>query len=124
MRILFFNFRTFDAPASLIHELALKLPDDNLHITVRRSKLLCAALREGLKSKFNAKLHIKVVVLTARVCMHNVSLLQVTFAGESAIDMGGPKREFFRLFAEEAYMSPFFQGGTRSVLILYSRTSG
>ena len=29
-------------------------------------------------------------------------LFQITFVGEGAVDYGGPKREFFRLFAQEA----------------------
>ena len=35
-------------------------------------------------------------------------ILQVTFVGEGAIDQGGPKREFFRLFAEQA--CTYFRG--------------
>ena len=66
------NFRTsLDTPASLVHNLALKLLDDNLHITVRRSNLLSDALREGLKSKFNAKMPIKVgTFYMSKLCMH------------------------------------------------------
>ena len=30
-----------------------------------------------------------------------VHLFQITFVGEGAVDYGGPKREFFRLFAQE-----------------------
>lgn len=31
------------------------------------------------------------------------------------MDLGGPKWEFFRLFAAEVYESSFFQGGERKV---------
>ena len=36
------------------------------------------------------------------LCDHVVSFLfQITFIGEGAIDYGGPKREFFRIFSQE-----------------------
>ena len=37
---------------------------------------------------------------------------QITFVGEGAVDLGGPRREFFRLLACEAAESPYFCGGT------------
>ena len=36
-------------------------------------------------------------------------VLQVTFIGEGALDHGGPKREFFRLFAQ-GVSERYFQG--------------
>ena len=41
----------------------------------------------------------------------NHMVLQVTFVGEGAIDQGGPKREFFRLFAEQA--CTYFRGDNK-----------
>jgi hypothetical protein len=37
--------------------------------------------------------------------------MQVTFVGEGAVDHGGPKREFFRLFAKEASQT-YFKGAS------------
>ena len=37
--------------------------------------------------------------------------MQVTFVGEGAVDHGGPKREFFRLFAKEASQT-YFKGSS------------
>ena len=50
-------FRNIYSTAALLHNLSM---DENLHITVRRSHLLSDALREGRKSKFNAKMCLKV----------------------------------------------------------------
>ena len=54
----------------------------------------------------------KVVRLTKKIkhfiAPLNHMVLQVTFVGEGAIDQGGPKREFFRLFAEQA--CTYFRG--------------
>ena len=68
-----YNFRTtLDTPASLVHNLALKLLDDNLHMTVTHSNL-SDPLREGLKSKFNAKMPIKVgTFYMSKLCFHCV----------------------------------------------------
>ena len=35
----------------------------------------------------------------------------MTFVGESGVDLGGPKREFFRLFIKELSQSGFMLGG-------------
>ena len=53
-------FRNIYSTAALLHNLSMNLMDENLHITVRRSHLLSDALREGRKSKFNAKMCLKV----------------------------------------------------------------
>ena len=37
--------------------------------------------------------------------------MQVTFVGEGAVDHGGPRREFFRLFANEASRA-YFRGAS------------
>ena len=41
--------------------------------------------------------------------MFIIFIFQVTFVGEGAIDHGGPTREFFRIFAEQA-CSIYFRG--------------
>ena len=38
-------------------------------------------------------------------------MFQVQFVGEGAVDTGGPRREFFRLLAEHARESVYFQHG-------------
>ena len=38
--------------------------------------------------------------------------MQVSFVGEGAVDDGGPRREFFHLFAEECRNSQFFVHAT------------
>ena len=40
---------------------------------------------------------------------HTLHMVQVTFVGEGAIDQGGPKREFFRILAEQASLL-YFRG--------------
>jgi len=35
---------------------------------------------------------------------------KVTFVGESAIDYGGPRQEFFRLFIDEVVKSDYMYG--------------
>lgn len=41
-----------------------------------------------------------------------MSIVQVTFVAEGAVDAGGPRREFFRLLARQASHSSYFCGNT------------
>ncbi|XP_065906067.1 G2/M phase-specific E3 ubiquitin-protein ligase-like [Dysidea avara] len=68
--------------------------NDEFTINVRRSNLLQDALKEARKKKFDVNKRMK-----------------VTFVGESGVDLGGPKREFFRLFIKELSQSGFMLGG-------------
>lgn len=48
--------------------------------------------------------------------------VQVNFAAEGAVDHGGPKREFFRLFAHKASQT-YFRGGFMDTNILAVKVS-
>ena len=74
--------------SDVLGHLARSLLLENLNITVRRKQLLPDALRKGQKTKFTA---IKVRPLYVKCCVNNAANLPVSFAGESAVDMGGPK---------------------------------
>ena len=57
-------------------------------------------------------IHLILVCYLELVSKHNLFLCwQITFVGEGAVDLGGPRREFFRLLACEAAESPYFCGG-------------
>ena len=45
------------------------------------------------------------------MCSIPISVIQVDFVGEGAVDTGGPRREFFRLLAEQVRESGYFQHG-------------
>lgn len=47
-------------------------------------------------------------------------LLKVRFAGESAVDDGGPRREFFRLACQQILSSSLFAGWPNNVILIHN----
>lgn len=62
--------------------------EDMQHIHIRRNRLFADSLRAFSRPTFNVS-----------------KMLKVTFIGESAVDDGGPRREFFQLLLQEAFSS-------------------
>ena len=60
--------------------------EDYQRINIRRQFLLQDALKQFNRSSFDVS-----------------KLLRITFLGESAVDTGGPRREFFRLLLIELF---------------------
>ena len=78
--------------------------DDFQRVVVRRSHLISDAFSQfGLKS-FNPSL-----------------LIKVYFVGEPGEDIGGPRREFFRLLLEQMFQLPdMFKGWPNNVTIKHN----
>ena len=94
-----------------------------MEIDIRRSFVLQDALREGRKKKFCPKKELKVKKNMS--CTELLYLIQVEFVGEGAVGTGGPRREFFRLLAEEVRESVYFQHGEDSAGSFFAcNTSG
>ena len=109
---------------------------DELEIDIRRKFVLQDALREGRKKKFctNKSLKVKWQCACNNTCLCNHPdkplFIQVCFVGEGAVgegavDTGGPRREFFRLLAEQVRESVYFQCGKDSAGSFFAcNTSG
>ena len=68
-----------------------------LSIEVRRNFLVIDAMKDASKSKFNPS---KTSNIDNRNNVLGFSMIfeKVNFIGESCIDSGGPRREFFRIY--------------------------
>ena len=77
--------------------------EDFQRITVRRSHFFLDTFRAFSKSSFNVS-----------------KLLKVVFVGESSVDSGGPRREFFQLLMKEAFTeSGIFAGWLDNVVPIH-----
>lgn len=76
--------------------------ETTLHITVHRSSVWIDALREAQKQSFCSFLFCLRYVYFALQDKDDIMPHQVTFFGESSIDVGDPQREFFRLLVLQA----------------------
>ena len=84
--------------------LAMLAEDDFQKISVRRSHLISDTLDHFSNKEFDCSL-----------------LLKVCFIGESAEDIGGPRREFFRLLIERMFqLKDMFAGWPSNVTMRHS----
>ena len=78
--------------------------DDSQSIIVRRSHIFSDALRTFSRATFDI-----------------AKFLKVTFVGKSAVDEGGPRREFFCLLIHSAILSSmYFEGRSGHLVPVHS----
>ena len=62
-------------------------------VRIRRSNVLSDSLRQFSRRSFDIS-----------------KMIKVNFIGEEAVDLGGPRREFFHLLMQEIFQSQYFTG--------------
>ena len=78
--------------------------DDNQRILINRNKLVSDAFEQFDKRAFDCSL-----------------LLKICFVGEAAEDVGGPRREFFRLLSEQMFqLQDMFMGWPNNVTMKHN----
>ena len=83
--------------------IASKDDEDVQSVRVRRSNILLDSLHQFSRKSFNVS-----------------KMIKVNFIGEEAVDMGGPRREFFHLLMQEIFQSNYFAGYPDHVIPLHN----
>ena len=83
--------------------IASKDDEDVQSVRVHRSNILLDSLRQFSRKSFNVS-----------------KMIKVNFIGEEAVDMGGPRREFFHLLMQEIFQSNYFAGYPDHVIPLHN----
>ena len=104
--------KTVDSLEEGIHLLS-PITDESFSIEVRRTHIIIDALKEARKGKFDPAKVLKVIIANQKKHCYDDNNYQVRFVGESAVDSGGPKREFFRLLAEDSKGYFFFGSASK-----------
>ena len=77
--------------------------EDIQSVRVRRCNILSDSLRQFSRKSFDVS-----------------RMIKVNFIGEEAVDLGGPRREFFHLLMREFFQSQYFAGYPDHVIPLHN----